>query len=74
MPTTLQIEKNKTCTYKDYEKLPEGAPYQLIGGELVMTPSPVPYHQILIGKIFLKLSKHIEKNNKIGRASCRERV
>ena len=62
MPT-LQTEKKKTCTYKDYEELPEGAPYQLIGGELVMTPAPVPYHQIIIGGIFLKLSKYIEKNN-----------
>ena len=36
--------KKKTFTYADYERLPEGAPYQLIGRELVMTPSPVPYH------------------------------
>jgi len=35
----------KRHTYADYEKLPEGAPYQLIGGELVMTPAPTPYHQ-----------------------------
>lgn len=63
MPTTVQIEKKKTYTYKDYERLPEGAPYQLIGGELVMTPSPVPNHQILIGKIFLKLNKFVEENN-----------
>ncbi len=54
MPATIE---KKTFTYKDYEKLPEGSPYQLIGGDLVMTPSPIPYHQILIGKIFLKLSK-----------------
>ncbi|MGB9715874.1 MAG: Uma2 family endonuclease [Thermodesulfovibrionales bacterium] len=63
MPTAIQIEKKKTYTYKDYEKLPEGAPYQLIGGQLVMTPSPVPYHQILIGKIFLKLNEFVEENN-----------
>ena len=49
MPTTIQIEKKKFYTYKDYEKLPEGAPYQLIGGELVMTPSPIPYHQEILG-------------------------
>ena len=64
MPTTLQIEKNKTCTYKDYEKLPEGAPYQLIGGELVMTPSPVPYHQDILGKIFYELKKFVEEKRR----------
>ncbi len=31
--------KKKTFTYADYERLPEGAPYRLIGEELVMTPS-----------------------------------
>ncbi len=63
MSTALQTEKKKAFTYKDYEKLPEGAPYQLIGGELVMTPSPVPYHQILIGRIFLTLSEYTKENN-----------
>jgi Uma2 family endonuclease len=35
------------CTYEDYRKLPEGAPYQLIGGELVLTPAPGTYHQVV---------------------------
>lgn len=62
MPSAVQIEKKKTYTYKDYEKLPEGAPYQLIGGELVMTPSPVPYHQDILGKLFYTLKKFVEEN------------
>ncbi len=62
MPTTIEIKK-KTFTYKDYEKLPEGSPYQLIGGDLVMTPSPVPYHQDILGKIFYELRKFIEEKN-----------
>lgn len=46
------LEKTKKqYTYEDYEKLPEGAPYQLIGVELIMTPSPVPYHQIILRRI-----------------------
>ena len=35
----------KAYTYQDYATLPEGAPYQLIGGDLVMAPAP--YHQIV---------------------------
>jgi hypothetical protein len=38
-------KEKKIYTFADYERLPEGAPYQLIGGELLMTPSPIPYHQ-----------------------------
>lgn len=44
-------EKNSACkklyTYADYCRLPEGSPYQLIGGELVLVPSPSPYHQYI---------------------------
>lgn len=40
--------KQNVYTYKDYAKLPEGAPYQLIGGELVKSPSPTPLHQEII--------------------------
>ena len=39
--------KKKVVTYKDYQHLPEGAPCQLIGGELIRTPSPTPFHQII---------------------------
>jgi Uma2 family endonuclease len=42
-------------TYADYCRLPEGAPYQLIGGELVMTPSPTPYHQIVLANLWRKM-------------------
>jgi Uma2 family endonuclease len=38
----------------DYWKLPEGAPIELIRGRFVMSPSPVPRHQIIL----LLLSEH----------------
>lgn len=47
----------KTYTYEDYRKLPEGAPYQLIGGMLIMTPAPSTYHQIISMKLGVKLAK-----------------
>ncbi len=37
------IETKKTI--KDYMELPEGAPYQLIEGELIMSPAPGYSHQ-----------------------------
>lgn len=46
-------------TYEDYCRLPEGSPYQLIGGELVMTPSPTPYHQMVSMKLELKMASFV---------------
>lgn len=43
-------------TYEDYCRLPEGSPYQLIGGEMVMTPSPTPYHQLVSAKLQLQMA------------------
>jgi len=49
----------KTYTYEDYRKLPEGAPYQLIGGMLIMTPAPSTHHQIISMKLEVKLASFV---------------
>lgn len=48
------------ATIKDYKKLPEGSPYQLIEGELVMSPAPKPIHQIVSGNLFEALRKFLK--------------
>jgi len=58
----IAVPKKKKYTYEDYAKLPEGAPYQLIGGELIMTPAPTPYHQRISRKIEFLLIEYVEKN------------
>jgi len=35
----IKLEKNSIYTEEDYNALPEGAPYQLIGGMLIMIPA-----------------------------------
>src|SRR3989337_1870150 len=55
-------EIKRVYAYADDEKLPEGAPYQLIGGDLVKEPAPVPYHQILSKRLALELANFIENN------------
>jgi hypothetical protein len=35
----IEIPQKDVYTYADYALLPEGAPCQLIGGKLVMTPA-----------------------------------
>ncbi|OHE61028.1 MAG: restriction endonuclease [Thermodesulfovibrio sp. RBG_19FT_COMBO_42_12] len=53
--------KEKTHDIKDYKLLPEGAPYQLIEGELIMTPAPSPYHQIISANLFKAISKIVDE-------------
>ncbi|BBB91713.1 MAG TPA: Uma2 family endonuclease [Methylomusa anaerophila] len=50
-------------TYEDYARLPAGAPYQLIGGELVMAPSPGKRHQKILLKLAIAFERFIENNN-----------
>ena len=47
--------KEKKHTIEDYKILPEGIPYQLIEGELILTPAPNPIHQAVSANIFEKL-------------------
>ena len=53
----------KKYTYSDYEKLGEGAPYQLIGGNLVMNPAPVPTHQRISRNIEYYLFAFVQEHN-----------
>lgn len=50
-------------TAEDYLKLPQGAPYQLIGGKLIMNPSPVPYHQEISRKLSREIGNFVDEND-----------
>jgi Uma2 family endonuclease len=51
----MLLTSEKRHTKEDYERLPEGAPYQLIGGELIMSPSPEYPHQGIVANILERL-------------------
>ena len=38
-------------TYDDYLRMPEGIRYELLEGELLMTPSPTPMHQTVLNRL-----------------------
>ena len=42
-------------TYEDYAKTPDDVRYQLIDGELILSPSPTFYHQHISGAMFVEL-------------------
>ncbi len=56
------IEKKK-YTFEDYLNISDDKRYELIEGELLMTPSPVPGHQRISGKLEFELRKFITENN-----------
>ena len=53
-------------TYADYAALPEGVPYQLIDGDLIMNPAPSTYHQRVLKQLGFLLVEFIEKTHRIG--------
>lgn len=66
------IPEETVHTYEDYRRLPEGAPYELIGGKLVMTPSPGKRHQIVLKRLLKLLDKHVEEKD-AGEVLCAPR-
>ncbi|MBI4546680.1 MAG: Uma2 family endonuclease [Ignavibacteriae bacterium] len=51
-------------TYDDYLTLPaDGKRYEIIEGELYMTPAPFTDHQRILGRLFRLLDEFVRKNN-----------
>lgn len=46
-------------TYEDYLRLPEGRRYEIIDGDLFMTPAPTPYHQLVAINLLTSLREHV---------------
>jgi Uma2 family endonuclease len=50
-------------TYDDYAAMPEdGHRYELCEGDLVMTPSPRPRHQSVVGNLHLVMAEHVREH------------
>jgi len=56
----VDLPEKDRYTYADYQQLPEGAPYELIHGHLVMSPSPSVKHQRLVLDLCCLLDKYVE--------------
>ena len=61
----LAAEKKK-YTIKDYQLMDEGSPFQLINADLVMSPTPTSFHQILAARIFKLIDSYLEQSNSGG--------
>jgi len=56
------VEKRK-YTYEDYLKTPDEVRYELIEGELIMTPSPATRHQWISIRLTSEIFKYVMENN-----------
>lgn len=67
MRNIKSLAQKGAYTYDDYAKLPEGAPYELINGQLIEEPSPTPYHQDLVMKLSNLIYNHLQVTNDLGK-------
>jgi len=60
--------KQVKLTVRSYMSIPEGDDkrYELIDGELILAPSPVPQHQIIAGNLFSILDSFV-RSQELGR-------
>jgi len=61
--TALPVPEKEHYTYDDYAQLPEGAPCELIAGDLVMAPFPSSRHQRILRCLAWKMQRHIDDHN-----------
>jgi Uma2 family endonuclease len=69
---TATVPQKRKFTYQDYLMIPGDQRYELIEGELMMTPSPVPYHQWISKNIEFELEKFVREKGqgKVFYAPC----
>ena len=50
-------------TYEDYLLLPEDRRYEILDGDLYMTPAPTPYHPLVSKRIAHALDEYVQRND-----------
>ena len=66
------VEQKQKFTYEDYLNTPDDKRYELLEGQLIMTPAPVIYHQWISKNIEYELERFVrrEKTGRIFDAPC----
>ena len=59
----MSVTGSLRYTYEDYVLLPDDRRYEVIDGELHLTPAPTPYHQIVKARIERLLQDYVEKGS-----------
>lgn len=59
----MSVTGSQRFTYADYARLPDDRRYEVIDGELFVTPAPTPYHQMVKRRIERLLEEHVERGS-----------
>ena len=59
----MSVTGSQRFTYDDYARLPDDRRYEVIDGELFVTPAPTPYHQMVKRRIERLLEEHVERGS-----------
>lgn len=65
----LAVKRKVRFNYHDYLLLPEGKRYEIIDGDLHMTPAPLIYHQYVLNNLLDILRSYVKKQ-KNGMVLC----
>jgi Uma2 family endonuclease len=55
----MSVPESLRFTYEDYVLLPDDRRYEVIDGELYLTPAPTPYHQRVVKRLGFLLDTHV---------------
>ncbi len=58
----MSVPESLRFTYEDYVLLPEDRRYEVIDGELYLTPAPRPYHQTVLKRLGFLLDAHVGRH------------
>lgn len=59
----MSVPESLRFTYEDYLLLPEDRRYEIVDGELFLTPAPTPYHQTIAMRLGFLLHAFVERQN-----------
>jgi Uma2 family endonuclease len=67
MPVELEYS-HRSWTYEDLEQLPDdGHRYEILDGQLLVTPPPSPEHQDVVNNVLLLLARRLPHGDLVGR-------
>jgi Uma2 family endonuclease len=55
----MGVPESLRFTYEDYLLTPDDRRYELVDGDLLLTPAPTPYHQQIAGELFARLREFV---------------
>ena len=63
-PYAMRRAKQKPSVREQFLNLPDGTACQLIAGEMIMSPSPIPLHQLVVMELSFQMLRFVKSEDK----------